>query len=207
MLDYITSYLKSSMTPGQAGNYFWATVYILFIFAGVSVAVMAMNWIERKALAHFQIRLGPMRVGPHGLLQPIADAIKLLTKEDIIPDGADKLVFWIAPLIILCAAFTTYIVIPFGPTHAVTDLNIGILFMLGVSSLSVLGVVMAGWASNSHYPLIGGLRSSAQMVSYEVAMGLAVVSAVLMTGTFASSAPLTGFVTGREGVPTHAPSI
>ena len=181
MLDYITSYLKSSMTPGQAGNYFWATVYILFIFAGVSVAVMAMNWIERKALAHFQIRLGPMRVGPHGLLQPIADAIKLLTKEDIIPDGADKLVFWIAPLIILCAAFTTYIVIPFGPTHAVTDLNIGILFMLGVSSLSVLGVVMAGWASNSHYPLIGGLRSSAQMVSYEVAMGLAVVSAVLMT--------------------------
>jgi NADH-quinone oxidoreductase subunit H len=181
MLDYITSYLKSGVTPGQAGNYFWATVYILIIFAGVSVVVMAMNWLERKALAHFQIRLGPMRVGPHGLLQPIADAIKLLTKEDIIPDGADKLVFWIAPLIILCAAFTTYIVIPFGPTHAVTDLNIGILFMLGVSSLGVLGVVMAGWASNSHYPLIGGLRSSAQMVSYEVAMGLSVVSAILMT--------------------------
>ncbi|HZU41713.1 MAG TPA: complex I subunit 1 family protein [Terriglobales bacterium] len=181
MLDYITSYLNSSTTPGQAGNYFWATVYILIIFAGVSIAVMAMNWIERKALAHFQIRLGPMRVGPHGLLQPIADAIKLLTKEDIIPDGADKLVFWIAPLIILCAAFTTYIVIPFGPTHAVTDLNIGILFMLGVSSLGVLGVVMAGWASNSHYPLIGGLRSSAQMVSYEVAMGLAVVAAILMS--------------------------
>ena len=181
MLDYITSYLKSNVTPGQAGNYFWATVYILIIFGAVSVVVMAMNWLERKALAHFQIRLGPMRVGPHGLLQPIADAIKLLTKEDIIPDGADKLVFWIAPLIILCAAFTTYIVIPFGPTHAVTDLNIGILFMLGVSSLGVLGVVMAGWASNSHYPLIGGLRSSAQMVSYEVAMGLAVVSAVLMS--------------------------
>lgn len=181
MLDYITSYLKSGVTPGQAGIFFWATVYILIIFGGVSVAVMAMNWLERKALAHFQIRLGPMRVGPHGLLQPIADAIKLLTKEDIIPDGADKLVFWIAPLIILCAAFTTYIVIPFGPTHAVTDLNIGILFMLGVSSLGVLGVVMAGWASNSHYPLIGGLRSSAQMVSYEVAMGLSVVSAILMT--------------------------
>lgn len=181
MLDYITSYLKSNSTPGQVGNYFWATVYILIIFAGVSVAVMAMNWLERKALAHFQIRLGPMRVGPHGLLQPIADAIKLLTKEDIIPAGADKLVFWIAPLIILCASFTTYIVIPFGPTHAVTDLNIGILFMLGVSSISVLGIVMAGWASNSHYPLIGGLRSSAQMVSYEVAMGMAVVSAVLMT--------------------------
>lgn len=181
MLDYIKSYLDMNATPGQVGNLFWATVYILVVFAGVSVAVMAMNWLERKALAHFQIRLGPMRVGPHGLLQPIADALKLLTKEDIIPSEADKFVFWIAPLIILCASFTVYIVIPFGPTHAITDLNIGILFMLGVSSLSVLGVVMAGWASNSHYPLIGALRSSAQMVSYEVAMGLAVVSAILMT--------------------------
>ncbi len=181
MLDYITSYLSSNTTPGQAGNMFWALVYILIVFGAVSVAVMAMNWLERKALAHFQIRLGPMRVGPHGLLQPIADAIKLLTKEDIVPAEADKFVFWIAPLIILCASFTVYIVIPFGPTHAITDLNIGILFMLGVSSLSVLGVVMAGWASNSHYPLIGALRSSAQMVSYEVAMGMAVVSAILMT--------------------------
>ncbi|MFZ0804519.1 MAG: complex I subunit 1 family protein [Terriglobales bacterium] len=181
MLDYITSYLSSNTTPGQAGNMFWALVYILIVFGGVSVAVMAMNWLERKALAHFQIRLGPMRVGPHGLMQPIADAIKLMTKEDIVPAEADKFVFWIAPLIILCASFTVYIVIPFGPTHAVTDLNIGILFMLGVSSLSVLGVVMAGWASNSHYPLIGALRSSAQMVSYEIAMGMAVVSAILMT--------------------------
>ncbi len=181
MLDYITSYLSSNTTPGQAGNVFWALVYIMVVFGGVSVAVMAMNWLERKALAHFQIRLGPMRVGPHGLLQPIADAIKLLTKEDIIPSEADKFVFWLAPLIILCASFTVYIVVPFGPTHAITDLNIGILFMLGVSSLSVLGVVMAGWASNSHYPLIGALRSSAQMISYEVAMGLAVVSAILMT--------------------------
>jgi NADH-quinone oxidoreductase subunit H len=181
MLNYITSYLSSNTTPGQAGNVFWAFVYIMVVFGGVSVAVMAMNWLERKALAHFQIRLGPMRVGPHGLLQPIADAIKLLTKEDIIPTEADKFVFLLAPIIILCASFTVYIVVPFGPTHAITDLNIGILFMLGVSSLSVLGVVMAGWASNSHYPLIGALRSSAQMISYEVAMGLAVVSAVLMT--------------------------
>src|SRR5579862_6565444 len=181
MLDYITSYLGMNTTPGQAGNVLWALIYILIVFAGVSVAVMAMNWLERKALAHFQIRLGPIRVGPHGLLQPIADAVKLLTKEDIIPDEADHLVFWIAPLIILCASFTVYIVIPFGPTHAVTDLNIGILFMLGVSSLSVLGVVMAGWSSNSHFPLLGSLRSSAQMISYEVAMGMAVVSAILMT--------------------------
>jgi len=181
MLDLLRSYLGSTLTPGQANNQLWALIYVLIIFAGVSVAVMTMNWVERKALAHFQVRLGPMRVGPHGLLQPIADAIKLLIKEDIIPSEADKFVFWIAPLIGLLASFTVYTVVPFGPSQAVSDMNIGILFMLGVSSLAVLGVVMAGWASNSHYPLIGALRSSAQMVSYEVAMGLAVVSAILMT--------------------------
>ncbi len=153
---------------------------------GVSLAVVCMNWIERKALAHFQIRLGPMRVGPHGLLQPIADALKLMLKEDIIPAEADQFVFWVAPLIGLLAAFTVYTVIPFGPSQAVSDMNIGILFMLGVSSLGVLGIVVAGWASNSHYPLIGALRSSAQMVSYEVAMGLVVVSAILMTSLNAS---------------------
>src|SRR5580692_8777745 len=183
MPNFVMSYLDPSVTgtPGAAGSQFWALIYVFIIFTGVSVAVMAMNWLERKALAHFQIRLGPMRVGPHGLLQPIADAIKLALKEDIIPSEADQFVFWIAPLIGLIASFTVYIVIPFGPSQAVSDMNIGILFMLGVSSLGVLGVVMAGWASNSHYPLIGALRSSAQMVSYEVAMGLAVVSAVLMT--------------------------
>ena len=180
-IQYVQSYLSSDKTPGAAGNIFWATVYILLVFAGLSVAVIAMNWLERKILAHMQVRLGPMRVGPHGLLQPIADAIKLLLKEDIIPAEADAFVFWIAPFIVVLTAFTVFVVVPFGPTHAITDMNIGILFMLGVSSLSVLGIVMAGWASNSHYPLIGALRSSAQMVSYEVAMGLAVVSVIIMT--------------------------
>jgi NADH-quinone oxidoreductase subunit H len=167
LIQYISSYLTSDKTPGVAGNMFWALVYIMLVFVGLSVAVIAMNWLERKILAHMQVRLGPMRVGPHGLLQPIADAIGVI--------------FWIAPFIVVLAAFTVFVVVPFGPTHAITDMNIGILFMLGVSSLSVLGIVMAGWASNSHYPLIGALRSSAQMVSYEVAMGLAVVSAILMT--------------------------
>jgi NADH-quinone oxidoreductase subunit H len=180
-IQYVLSYLTSDKTPGSAGNMFWAFVYIILIFSGLSIAVIAMNWLERKILAHMQVRLGPMRVGPHGLLQPIADAIKLLLKEDIMPAEADGFVFWIAPLLVVLAAFTVFIVVPFGPTHAVTDMNIGVLFMLGVSSLSVLGIVMAGWASNSHYPLIGALRSSAQMVSYEVAMGLTVVSVILMT--------------------------
>ena len=187
MLEYFTSYLSSNVTPGQAGNYLWALIYIIIIFLGISVAVIAMNWLERKILAHMQVRLGPMRVGPHGLLQPIADALKLLIKEDIMPEKADKVVFWLAPITVVITAFTVFIVIPFGPTHAVTDMNIGILFMLGVSSLGVLGIIMAGWASNSHYPLLGSLRSSAQMVSYELAMGLAVLSAVMMTSFGAGS--------------------
>jgi NADH-quinone oxidoreductase subunit H len=186
LVQYILSYLHSNQTPGVAGNVFWMLVYIMLVFLGLSIAVIAMNWLERKILAHMQVRLGPMRVGPHGLLQPIADAIKLLLKEDIMPAEADSAIFWCAPLIVVLAAFTVFVVVPFGPTHAITDMNIGILFMLGVSSLSVLGIVMAGWASNSHYPLMGALRSSAQMVSYEVAMGLAVVSAVLMTSLNAS---------------------
>jgi NADH-quinone oxidoreductase subunit H len=181
MPDFITGYLSSNKTPGEYGSVFWSLVYIFLIFLGLSVAVIAMNWLERKILAHMQVRLGPMRVGPHGLLQPIADAVKLLIKEDITPSAADRWVFWIAPVFVVITAFTVFIVVPFGPQHAVTDMNIGILFMLGISSLSVLGVVMAGWASNSHYPLLGALRASAQMVSYEIAMGLAVVSAVLMT--------------------------
>src|SRR5499425_1157675 len=183
MLQYITSYLDPNTkgTPGDVGNIFWAFVYIVLIFLGLSVAVIAMNWLERKILAHMQIRLGPMRVGPHGLMQPFADALKLLIKEDIIPANADKLVFWSAPVVVTMTAFTTFLVVPFGRTHAVTDMNIGVLFMLGISSLGVLGIIMAGWSSNSHYPLMGSLRSSAQMVSYEVAMGLAIVCAVLMT--------------------------
>ncbi len=187
MPNFITSHLGSKVTPGEAGNQFWALIYVFIIFAGVALTVMwLLNWVERKALAHFQIRLGPMRTGPHGLLQPFADALKLILKEDIIPAQADQFVFWVAPMIGLLASFTVYTVIPFGPSQAVSDMNIGILFMLGVSSLGVLGIVVAGWASNSHYPLIGALRSSAQMVSYEVAMGLAVVSAILMTSMNAS---------------------
>src|SRR5438874_9359225 len=208
-MQAILDYLKSAVTPGEyhdpGASALWATIYILIIFTGISIAVIAMNWLERKILAHMQVRLGPMRVGPHGLLQPIADALKLLIKEDIMPTEADRVVFWVAPLIVVLTAFTVFIVVPFGPTHAVTDMNIGVLFMLGVSSLSVLGIVMAGWASNSHYPLMGALRSSAQMVSYEIAMGLAVVSAVLMTSlnqTGTGTLSMIGIVQAQEAQAT-----
>src|SRR6202030_4323124 len=169
MIDYITSYLKSDTTPGAAGNMFWVFIYIVLIFLGLSVAVIAMNWLERKILAHMQVRLGPMRVGPHGLLQPIPDAIQLFFKEDIMPAEADGLIFWVAPFVVVLAAFTVFVVVHFGPTHAITDMNIGILFMLGVSSLSVLGIVMAGGASNSPYPLFVVLRARAALDAFEVA--------------------------------------
>jgi NADH-quinone oxidoreductase subunit H len=181
VIKSILDYLNSNVTPGEAGSLFWMVVYALLVFAGVSIGVIFMNWFERKIMAHMQVRIGPMRVGPHGLLQPVADALKLIIKEDLMPADADKLVFWFAPVCVVMTAFCSFIVVPFGRTHAITDMNIGVLFMLGVSSLSVLGVIMAGWASNSHYPLMGSLRSGAQMVSYEIAMSMTVVSAVMMT--------------------------
>jgi len=140
--------------------------------------------VERKLMADMQARLGPMRVGPHGLLQPIADALKLLIKEDIIPDDADKVIFWLAPVVSMTAALVSMGAIAFGPWFQVAkDINIGILFILGVSSLGLFGIVLGGWASNSHYSLIGALRSTAQLVSYETAAGLAIVSGLLLAGT------------------------
>jgi NADH-quinone oxidoreductase subunit H len=158
-------------------------IKIAIIVAFLSLACMVMIWVERKAIAHMQVRLGPMRVGPHGLLQPIADAIKFLIKEDIIPERADKWVFVLAPAIALIPAFIVYAVIPFGPAprYIVTDVNIGILFLVAVSSIGILGIILGGWASNSKYPLLGALRSSAQMVSYEAAMGFAIIPVLLMS--------------------------
>lgn len=140
--------------------------------------------MERKLMADMQARLGPMRVGPHGLLQPIADAVKLLIKEDIIPRDADALIFWFAPVLSMVAAMTAMGAIYFGPDFRVAQgINIGILFVIGVSSLGFLGIILGGWASNSHYSIIGAIRSTAQLVSYETAGGLAIVSALLLTGT------------------------
>ena len=152
-------------------------VMVLPLMAGYIVLV------ERKVMADMQVRLGPMRVGPHGLLQPIADAVKLLLKEDIIPEKADRLIFWRAPLMSVTMAMLAYSALPIGPLFQIADLNIGLLFILGISSLGIFGIVLGGWASNSHYSLLGALRSAAQLVSYETAAGMALVSVLLLAGT------------------------
>ena len=140
--------------------------------------------VERKIMADMQARLGPMRVGPHGLLQPIADAVKLLIKEDIIPADADKLVFWLAPVLSVGAALLAIAGIAIGPAFQIAkDINVGLLFVVGVSALGIFGIVLGGWASNSHYSLMGALRSSAQLVSYETAAGMALVCGLLFAGT------------------------
>jgi NADH-quinone oxidoreductase subunit H len=142
--------------------------------------------MERKVMADMQARLGPMRVGPHGLLQPIADAVKLLLKEDIIPDEADKVIFWIAPLISVTAGMLAMSALAIGPWFQIADLNVGLLFIVGIGALGIFGIVLGGWSSNSHYSLLGALRSAAQLVSYETAAGMAIVGALLLAGTLST---------------------
>ena len=167
-------------------------VKILIVLNAVLVAVTYMVLLERKVIAWVQVRLGPMRVGPYGALQPIADAVKLLLKEDITPARADKWVFTVAPIIALVPALIVFAVIPFGPevqmfghtiTLYITDINVGLLYVVSVASIGVYGLILAGWASNSKYPLLASLRASAQLISYEVAVTMTLVSVVLTAGT------------------------
>jgi len=164
---------------------YWAPLVCgLVIVAVLPLIVGYVVLVERKIMADMQARLGPMRVGPHGLLQPIADAVKLLIKEDIIPEDADKLVFWLAPVLSVAAALLAIAGLAIGPAFQIAkDVNIGILFVVGVSAMGIFGIVLGGWASNSHYSLIGALRSSAQLVSYETAAGMALVCGLLFAGT------------------------
>jgi len=163
-------------------------IYALVIVAVLPLIVGYIVLVERKVMADMQARLGPMRVGPHGLLQPIADAVKLLLKEDIIPENADRLIFWLAPLLSVTAGLLALAVVPIGPMFQIADLNIGLLFILGISSMGIFGIVLGGWASNSHYSLLGALRSAAQLVSYETAAGMALVSGLLLAGTLSMHA-------------------
>jgi NADH-quinone oxidoreductase subunit H len=166
----------------------WPFIQIGAVVTLVAVWALYASYLERKISAFMQARLGPMRVGKWGLLQPIADAVKLLTKEDLVPEKADPYIFRYAPYISVAATFITFSVVPFAPDWGViTDVNIGLLLILSISSVGVLALILAGWSSNSKYALLGGLRSSAQMVSYEVSMGLSLVGALMFARTLSMS--------------------
>lgn len=165
---------------------------ILVVFMTLLLAVAYLTWLERKVLGHMQTRLGPHRVGWHGLLQPIADGIKLFFKEDVIVTAADKVVYHFAPFIIVVTALLNVAVLPFGSeikvlgqpvTLRIADINIGLLYIFALSSLGVYGIVLAGWSSNNKYSLMGGLRSAAQMVSYELPFGLATIGVLMQAGS------------------------
>ncbi|MBI1749239.1 MAG: NADH-quinone oxidoreductase subunit H [Acidobacteria bacterium] len=167
-------------------TYMWRLIFALVIVGVLPLLAGYVVLMERKVMADMQARLGPMRVGPHGLLQPIADALKLLIKEDIIPENADKLVFWFAPVISVTAAMVAYSALAIGPFFQIAELNIGLIFIVAISSMGIFGIILGGWASNSHYSLLGALRSTAQMISYETAAGLALVGGVLLAGTLST---------------------
>ncbi|MGC8554394.1 MAG: NADH-quinone oxidoreductase subunit NuoH [Candidatus Acidulodesulfobacterium sp.] len=178
---------------------FWLiaeVVKILIVFVGLLLSAAYLTLLERKIAARIQNRMGPMEAGFHGLLQPIADGIKLFFKEDIIPSEANKFLFILAPILVVIPALTTFAVIPFGAPieimgHIVplqiTDVNVGILFILALTSLGVYGVVIGGWASNSKYSLLGGIRTAAQMVSYEIALVLSIVGIIMIAGDLSLS--------------------
>ena len=172
-------------------------VKVVGIFVMLVLLTLFTIWWERRVVARMQHRVGPNRVGPFGLLQSLMDGIKLALKEEIIPKGAHLAVYWIAPVISATTAFIAFAVIPFGPTVSIfgvetplqlTDFPVSVLYVLAIASIGIYGIVLAGWASGSTYPLLGGLRSSAQMISYEIAMGLSFVAVFLYAGSMSTSA-------------------
>src|SRR5690348_15338366 len=175
----------------------WALVKVVVILFTLLGVVSYLILAERKIMAHMQARVGPNRVGPFGMLQPIADVLKLFFKEEFIPAGANKVLFHVAPMLAVVPAIVTFSVVPFGPppVFVVTDISVGLLLFLAMSSLGVYAITLGGWSSNNKYALLGGLRSSAQMISYELAMGLSTIPVLLESGTLS----LSGIVAAQGG--------
>ena len=180
----IFNYYPQTLSPDWPGGYWlhWG-VFVVIILVFVMAMIMGFIWFERRGLGRFQVRLGPNRAGPFGLLQPVADAIKVLIKEDIIPAKGDKLVHWLAPVVAFVPALMIFAVVPFHDGALLADLNIGILYVVAVSSVGVVGIFMAGWGSNNKYSLIGAMRAVAQMVSYEIPLALSIIGVVLIAGS------------------------
>lgn len=183
-----------------------AVVKCLVVFLVLLTAVAYLVFIERRVLAHIQSRIGPNRVGPQGLFQPAADALKLMTKETVIPEAADRILFLVAPVVSLVPALLTFAVIPVGATVdlfgrevalRITDINVALLFLLALSSIGVYGIFLGGWSSNNKYALLGGIRSSAQMISYELSMGMSVIGVIMLAGSFS----LVDIVNAQSTVP------
>jgi NADH-quinone oxidoreductase subunit H len=177
-------------------------VKVVGVFAFLMVSVLFIIWLERRVVAFMQTRVGPNRAGPFGVLQSLADGIKLFFKEDVRPSNADRVLYGLAPVIMMVPAFLSISVIPFGTNFGsqraqLTDLNVGLLFVLAMGSLQVYGIVLAGWASGSNYPLLGAVRSSAQMISYEIAQGLSLVGVFMTAGTLSAA----GIVAAQHGDP------
>lgn len=194
------SFLNMYFSPGTIDLFINIAIIVIKIAVVVGVVMLHVayaTYFERKVIGHMQVRLGPMRVGPHGILQPIADGIKLFFKEDIIPANADKPIFYIAPVIALFSALSSVAVLPFFEGFVIANVNIGLLFIFAMSSLGAYGIIMAGWASNSKYSFLGGLRSSAQVISYEISMGLSLVGVMMLAG----SLNLTEIVKAQESYP------
>jgi len=177
----------------------WTLIKIIAIAVPLILCVAYLTLAERKVIGYMQVRIGPNRVGPFGLLQPFADVAKLVFKEIVVPSGANRYLFFIAPLLALGPALAAWAVVPFSDGLVLSDINAGLLYVLALSSIGVYGIILAGWASNSKYAFLGALRSAAQIVSYEIAMGFALVG-VLMC---ANSLNLTEIVRGQEGGAAH----
>ena len=161
----------------------WMAVGLLLMFTGLSVVVLSLVWLERKALGRLQLRLGPTRTGPMGLMQPIADAVKLILKEDIIPSSSDRAIFWAAPVIVVLSAFMIWVTIPASEGLVLRNLELGLLYITAVAVMGILGLVLAGWGSANKYGVLGGLRSAAQLISYEIPVIMVVVAAGMLAGS------------------------
>jgi len=181
---------------GYAWPTIWIVIQVLIVLVPLLIAVAYLTYAERKVIAAMQLRQGPMVVGPMGLLQPLADGIKMFVKETVIPTGANKVVFIMAPMVTFILATIGWAVIPFGLGLVIADINVGVLYLFAISSLGVYGIIMARWASNSRYAFLGALRSAAQMVSYEISIGLIIINVLITAG----SLNLTDIVLAQQGL-------